>query len=164
MAILHQQLYTGKEITDVNMEDYLRELANNIVGQYAKAEKSPTLDISVHEVLMNVDQAISVGLIVNELLTNALKHAFPTERSESGLIEVIMSNAEKGGWMLTVRDNGIGGRSEIPAGEQKGNDAFGRRLVSLLAQKLGAMVQTKDDNGTEITIRIPQLAANEASQ
>ena len=146
------------------MEKYLRELANNIMSQYAKAENSVVLDISVNKVSMNVDQAIPIGLMVNELLTNALKHAFPTGKSDSGLIEIVLRNADEGGWVLMVRDNGIGVESEIRAGQEQGNEAFGRRLVSLLAQKLGATVLTTVDCGTSITIQIPHLSSNVASQ
>lgn len=163
MAILHKQLYSGKEITDVDMEPYLQELARNIVGQHTSGDSIPELDIRIRDVVMKVEEAIPVGLIVNELLTNALKHAFPDERAQPGRIEVKMESSPAGeGWLLVVSDNGVGAR--LPENEQGvEGDSFGRRLVGLLAQKLRATVHTQNENGTRVTVGIPYQAATEAS-
>ena len=111
--------------------------------------------IETHGITMEVENAILIGLIVNELLTNVLKHAFPGKTVTQPEVSVTMQ-ADAGGYLLSIRDNGVGmPASKINASSE---ETFGQRLVRSLSQKLRASIQVSIDNGTLFTIRLPEQA------
>jgi two-component system, sensor histidine kinase PdtaS len=153
MAILHKNLYAGDNLTLVKIQDYFDGLVTSILNSYQKSEKEINISISAHNIVMDVESVIPIGLIVNELITNSLKHAFVNENSEKPKISIQMKEDENG-YELSVKDNGVGIREDISKESTK--ETFGQRLIGSFVQKLKATLKTYNNNGTEVTISIPK--------
>jgi len=161
MALVHESLYRSDRLTAIVMEDYFRKLADHLIESYSGRDRPVTVSIRAGTISLPLETAVIYGLIVNELVTNALKHAFPGNRK--GRIEITMSRAEeaatapaaarKGGIVLSVFDDGIG----LPE-EKKGGaaDSLGLRLVANLAGQLDGTIEVRNDGGTEIRILFPE--------
>ena len=108
MGMIHQKLYQGKSLASVEMKDYFINLGNYIIHAFG-AENRILVDCDMKRMELDVDMAIPIGLIVNELLTNALKHAFPDHGE--GLVTISLSNRSSY-LLLEVSDNGIGMKKE----------------------------------------------------
>lgn len=135
MGLIHQRLYHGEEVTTIYLPDYLRELSESLLDTY-RLDHRVDLDCRVDEVDLDVDQAISLGLIVNELITNSLKYAFPDGRR--GMIWIVLKRTTAGEVELTVSDNGVG---QDAAAALDSSTAFGTELIAMMAQKLRATLQ-----------------------
>lgn len=155
MAILHKNLYTGTDFVRVDMQRYFEEMADNILKSYKNSDTAIRRVIETQGITMEVENAILIGLIVNELLTNVLKHAFPGKHVAQPEVSITMQ-ADAGGYLLSIRDNGVG----MPASKinATSEETFGQRLVRSLSQKLRASIQVSIDNGTLFTIRLPEQA------
>ena len=140
MALIHEILYGSENLARVDFLGYLEALASNLASTYAGATCMPRIHCSGERVGLPIDQAVPLGLIANELMTNALKHAFPPgwKAEEELSISVALEAAGEGGVVLEVSDNGIGmpePRREGSAGEGK---SLGLKLVDVLGKQLGA--------------------------
>ncbi|MBK7556289.1 MAG: sensor histidine kinase [Flavobacteriales bacterium] len=105
MALIHQDLYREGDLTGVQMEDYVAKLANGLVTSYSMTDRVQ-LDLRVHPINLDVDTAVPLGLILNELITNALKYAWPDGRP--GRLQVSMSVSTEDALLVDVIDDGIG--------------------------------------------------------
>ena len=152
MGILHQKLYQSEHLAFIEMKNYFQNLAENILDSYNETERI-TVNIDMPEIEMDVDTAVPVGLIVNELLTNSLKYAFPN--GEKGEINLNLQNTEKDNFILKLSDNGIG----KPANEKAKGTGFGSQLVSLLTRQIEGKLMEYNDKGTMISIQFKRQAA-----
>lgn len=153
MAILHKNLYVGEDLNMVNIQDYFEGLVNSILSSYDKSEKEIDLEIKAKDILLDVESVIPIGLIVNELVTNSLKHAFPDVKEEKPSIEVKMTE-KKNYYTLRVTDNGVGIENEVINQGEK--ESFGQRLIRSLSQKLKASVSINNDKGTVVSFVLPK--------
>ena len=154
MALVHEHLYQSNNLQSVPVTVYLGALLEEVVhSQPAAAQVS--CDVNIQELVLPVDQAIPCGLIVNELVTNALKHAFPA----GGPGRVTVSIAEIPGDCieLTVADDGVGSRSERGFA---GGTGFGLSLVSMLVDQLHGTLSMEHARGTRITLRFGRRRAS----
>lgn len=157
MGIIHQKLYQGEHLASIEMRDYFVNLGENILDSF-NADGRIKVSCSMPELVLDVDTAISVGLIANELLTNALKYAFTGKETGEitiGLtaVHVANTNIEKLSipsdlLMLKIADNGIGKQEN---GKVKGT-GFGTQLVSLLTQQLDGTLTYENNNGTIVSL------------
>jgi two-component sensor histidine kinase len=146
MGILHQKLYQNEHLAFIEMKNYFVNLTENILDSY-NATELVTVEFPMENLELDVDTAMPVGLIVNELLTNALKYAFPAGRS--GKIKLSLNQIGANLMELRIEDNGIGKVLNVTP---KGT-GFGTQLVGLLTQQLdGKLLQTVE-NGTTISIQ-----------
>ena len=153
MCILHQKLYQSEHIDFVEMKNYFKNLCENILDSYNETNRIK-VDIDMKEVELDVDTAVPVGLIVNELITNALKYAFPS--GKKGNIKLSLENVNDDNLSLKISDDGIGKTLNTPA---KGT-GFGTQLVELLTQQIDGKLVQKINNGTLIIINFKrQIAA-----
>tara|TARA_R110000765_G_scaffold30520_2_gene71996 strand:+ start:14781 stop:16742 length:1962 start_codon:yes stop_codon:yes gene_type:complete len=151
MGMIHQKLYLGEKLSTVEMKDYFINLADYIIDSYGK-NNLVTVDIVMDELELDVDMAIPIGLIVNELITNSLKYAFPEERK--GNIHLALKL--KGDLLvLEVNDNGIGIQSENSAG----GTGFGTHLVDLLVKQLDGKMILVTSHGTSVSIEFQNIKA-----
>jgi two-component sensor histidine kinase len=142
MSMIHQKLYQGRSIAAIEMKDYFVNLGNSLINSYG-AEQRITLRCEMKDIDLDVDMAIPIGLIVNELLTNSMKYAFPDDRAG----EITLALWEKGSLLhLTVNDNGIG-RMVDKATEGTG---FGSQLIDLLTRQLDGKMKLTVDKGTRV--------------
>jgi PAS domain S-box-containing protein len=147
MGLIHQTLYQSKDFAKVDFRHFLDSLVPMLVGSYGANPDRIGLSIEAEQVLLPINAAIPFGLIVNELISNALKHAFPGGRT--GQIRVRSSSEPGGRTVLSVADDGIG----IPDGiDLAKTSTLGLQLVSLLADQLGGKIVMRRSDPTEFVL------------
>jgi two-component system, sensor histidine kinase PdtaS len=153
MGILHQKLYQSEHLAFIEMKNYFQNLSENILDSYNETDRIK-VEIEMKEVDLDIDTAVPLGLIVNELLTNSLKYAFPV--GTKGIIKLSLESLENGDFNLKVSDNGIG---KILNAKAKGT-GFGTQLVDLLTRQIDGKLVQEVSNGTMISINFKrQMAA-----
>jgi PAS domain S-box-containing protein len=148
MAYIHESLYQNKSFTSVNFSDYIATLSNNIIQSYSVSEEKVKLVLNLEKINLNLDNSIPTGLIVNELITNAIKHAFPS--GTKGFINVNLKS-ENNTVYLEVKDNGVGFDSNV---DFRNTNSLGLQLVSTLIDQIEGDLKFKSekDKGTEVLI------------
>lgn len=147
MALIHEKLYRSPELAQVNFGDYIHDLVAFLFRSFRSSSRGINLHIEVEPIGLPVDIATPCGLILNELVSNALKHAFPNE--QGGTISVILREADDGRVRLTVADTGVGLAREINLHQP---ETLGLQLVSLLVEQIGGTVELLSQAGTQVTI------------
>jgi two-component sensor histidine kinase/integral membrane sensor domain MASE1 len=145
IALIHEILYESRDYSEMPFSDYVRGLANSIL-QLSGSPAHVSLELALEPLSLPVDKAIPCGLILNELIVNALKHAFPADRP--GKIRVELHSREAHRVALVVRDDGIGVAE--PSNADKGE--LGMQLVRTLAQQIGADLSVKHAAGTSVEL------------
>ncbi|WP_394846454.1 PAS domain S-box protein [Pendulispora brunnea] len=149
IALIHEKLYQFQDYARVPFSEYAKSLAGNVLAA-GIAPSNIALQLAVEDLTIAVDRAIPCGLVLNELMTNALKHAFPDGRR--GTIRVGLSRLEDGLLQLSVRDDGVG----LPAGvDVQRAGSLGLQLVSTLAEQLEGTVTVRNDLGTTFELTFP---------
>lgn len=152
MQLLYDRLYrSGGNLSRVNLAGYIHDLVDNLFTAYNVKNDRIQLINQIPPVELNISQTVPLGLIVNELISNALKHAFPSDRS--GTLSITFLREEGANfWTLRVADDGVG----LPAGfDPWQSTGFGFQLISLLVSQLGGTIETRRDGGTSFTITLP---------
>ncbi len=148
MALMHEQLYCSGDMAMVDFKGYVDGLLKGLVRSYGMPP-GVTLDVDIGDVSFGMDTAIPCGLIINELLSNALKHAFPA--GKRGRVDVSLHPADAGGYELVVKDTGVGLPEDLDFREA---GTLGLRLVRTLAEgQLEGSVEMKTNGGTEVRVR-----------
>jgi len=144
MGMIHQKLYLGENMATIEMKDYFSNLSDYIINSFGKdSHVAMALDMEKFE--LDVDMAIPIGLIVNELITNSLKYAFPDDRKG----KIRLSLKEKGDLIiLEVTDNGVG----IQLSKEAVGTGFGTKLVELLVKQLDGKMELQTTHGTSVFI------------
>lgn len=145
MGILHQKLYQGEHLAFIEMKNYFENLCINILDSYNETERIK-VTIEMNEFELDVDTAMPLGLIVNELLTNSLKYAFP--KGEKGNIELSIRELSENNFQLKIGDNGVGKSLDTKAN----GTGFGSQLVDLLTRQIDGKLSQDVSNGTMILI------------
>jgi two-component sensor histidine kinase len=148
MATVYEKLYQSPNLSELNAGEYLSSLVRNIQGSYAAIGTGIEVKTELEDVILNPDAAIPLGLIATELVSNCLKHAFPS--SANGRIEVSLRSVMDRQVELKVRDNGIGLPESTDA---TGSTSLGLRLVGIFVQQLGGELHIIRDAGTAISVR-----------
>jgi PAS domain S-box-containing protein len=144
MSLIHEQLYQSHDVDKIDFCEYLQRLVSNLYSSTSFNTNQVELQLDIKSTLLNIDAAILMGLIVNELLTNAFKYAFPSDTQ--GLIEVILyKSIEDGNLHLIIRDNGIGLPIDV---DFNATASLGLRLVRILTQQLRANLDLSRSIGT----------------
>jgi two-component sensor histidine kinase len=142
MSLIHEQIYQSETLADLNFGAYIEALSGRLFGAYCVDPSRIRLDLNVGPIRLGVDQAIPCGLILNELLSNSLKHAFGDGRE--GVIRISLSRTGSGEVALAVADNGIG----LPADFQVENSrTLGLQVVATLIHQLGATLFVTGEGG-----------------
>lgn len=149
MAMIHQKLYLDNELAAVDMSDYLKNLSLSLANSFGFDNTNVRTTIELPGKSMDIDRAIPIGLIVNELLTNAFKHAF--KDIAHPLISISLKQTEEKTIELKVADNGKGLQ---PAADLKKSGSFGMKLVHTLVDQLNGELSLKQNPGTVFTIAI----------
>jgi two-component sensor histidine kinase len=145
MALIHQKLYQRDTLAAIEMKDYLSNLTTSLIGTFAADPGRIRVNLGMPELELDVDTAVPLGLIVNELITNSLKYAFPDGRAG----EITVSLTREGGQLeLLVADNGVG-KANTASGT-----AFGSQLVKLLTAQLGGTLEQGREGGYWTKVRV----------
>jgi len=149
MALIHEHLYRSKDLARINFAEYIENLVSYLFRSYSIGTDAITLRIAGDDASLKVDSAISYGLIINELISNALKHAFP--RGKRGEIRIILQAGE-GRITLRVSDNGIGLPPDL---DWHNTESLGLQLVNMLTDQLGGTIELDKSGGTAFTMTFP---------
>lgn len=154
MALIHEKLYQSEDMVSVDFADYLQTLGNYLAQSYTFRGKDIKLKLNVEKVFLGMDTAIPLGIIINELVSNALKHAFSDSQSGEVSINLWKEEKEKETFTLVVRDNGKG----FPEGlDFRNTDSLGLQLVTNLVDQIDGSIELDTRNGTEFKLRFQEL-------
>ena len=149
MALIHETLYQSEDFANIDFDGYLWALINNLFISYGINPEKISMKIKTNDLSLALDYAIPCGLIINELVSNCLKHAFPDERE--GEIQIVLQEISENEIELTVSDNGIGIPEEFDFGT---TESLGLDLVKVLAEhQLGGRIEMNGTGGTRFSIR-----------
>lgn len=146
MSLIHEQLYESENLAEIDFRQYINELVSYISDTYLTQENDIVLKTAVEDIFLGIDTAIPLALIVNELISNAVKYAFP-ERKRGGRVDISLQ--KKDNYVLTVRDNGIGLPAEFDSSVP---DSLGYQLITALIDQLQGKMEIESDSGTVVTI------------
>jgi PAS domain S-box-containing protein len=146
MSFIHESLYQTKDFSNINFTEYVTNLSNNLVHSYQSFEEQVNLDLKIQDVFLNLDLAIPCGLIINEILSNALKYAFP--KNNKGKINIRLTH-RKQVITLVIQDNGVGLPAHI---DYNNTESLGLQLVVTLVDQLGGTIKLDRTIGTKFTI------------
>ncbi len=149
IALVHEQLYHSGDLAEVACRDYVAELTGHILSLTSVSHRV-AIEMLVDDLRLSVDVAVPLGLIINELVTNALKHAFPGDTR--GKISIRLHGSEEGQATLIVADNG---RGVSAATRPRRRPSLGVQLVTSLARQLRGKLQRSETGGTTVSLEFP---------
>ena len=148
MALVHDKLYRSKDLAYIDFREYIKDLAENQLSSYGGNRDRVSLKVAAEELFFEIDLATPCGLIISELVSNALKYAFP--RNRKGEIKIALSAIDGDQFELIVSDDGVGIPADVGFENSK---SFGLYLVRLLVEQLDGTVDRDRDGGTTFRIR-----------
>jgi two-component sensor histidine kinase len=147
MSLIHERLYQSPNLASVDMGEYTRNLVSDLQHFYRTEESSVRLTVKIDDIHLGITEAIPCGLIINELVSNALKHAFPN-RGE-GEITIQLQKRDTNRTMLTVSDSGTGFPEDL---DPRNSPSLGLTIVNSLVQQLNGAIELDRRGGTTFTI------------
>lgn len=151
MSLVHEKLYLSPDLSHIDMANYLQSLSTDLFHSSRVDKNKVDIKVEAEEVQVSIDKAIPLGLILNELISNSLKHAFPGGRS--GQIRVGLAPVDKGRILLTAWDNGIGFPKDM---DLRKTQSMGFRVVMALVRQLNGTIGFHQEVGTEVRITLPK--------
>jgi PAS domain S-box-containing protein len=149
ISAIHEQLLQMQGVKELDIKDYLESLCKNLVSTYSYGNLQFELETQVDSATLDIDRVLSIGMIVNEIMSNTIKYAYP--ETGSGKIYVFLKNKDNES-ELTVSDDGIG----IPAEKTANmNDSYGMQLINIFTQQIDGTLEIKNTNGTKFCIKFP---------
>jgi PAS domain S-box-containing protein len=146
MSLIHEQLYRSDNLASIDFAEYVRELTTHVSRSVGAATRDVSVRVDVQPTPLSIELAVPCGMIVNELVTNAMEHAFPDGRS--GEIRVGFRSYDRR-LELTVCDNGVG---LTPLDDKGDAQSLGLKVVRALAEQIGGTLQLKHHDGTQCTV------------
>ncbi|MCJ7600099.1 MAG: PAS domain S-box protein [Desulfobulbaceae bacterium] len=150
MALIHERLYQSEDLARIDFKEYMERLVQGIADTYKRDDVH--LSVEMESIALDVNVGIPCGLIVNELITNSFKHAFP--EGKKGLIRVGINKNSEGNYVLTVEDNGIGFPAEK---DLRDTSSLGLRLVMVLTSQINGTITFSRSEGTRFCITFPVI-------
>ena len=158
MALIHQKLYDSPDLVQIDFAEYLRSLASALFSSYGLGSQGISLKLSVDSLRLDINSAVPCGLIINELISNSLKHAFPTGQGE---ISVDCHPDGDHKVALTVGDNGGGFPDDL---DFRKTDSLGLQLVNTLTKQLGGTIELDRRLGTAFKLKFPASETDRGDQ
>lgn len=153
MALLHESLYQSHNLSQIDFPEYIRQLAAHLFHSYGVAAERIHLRTDLDSLSLHLDAAVPCGLIINELISNSLKYAFPDGRE--GEIRIELHDHADGMARLIVADNGVGLKADV---DWVNTRSLGLRLVRTLAEQLGAKIEVHSTAGLEVRLAFAAAA------
>jgi PAS domain S-box-containing protein len=150
MALIHEKLYRSTDLKRINFGEYVRTLSNDLFRTYVGDPSRVRLNIDVEDVMLDINTSIPLGLILNELVSNSLKHAFPDERTGEINVVFTLTNDE---YQLKVSDTGIGFPPDL---DYRNTDSLGMQLVTSLTSQIDGELELDTTKGTEFCIKFKE--------
>jgi two-component sensor histidine kinase len=146
MSFIHETLYRTSDFSNINFSDYLRSLVVNLIQSYRLQNTTIKFNPDIDEVSLNIDQAIPCGLMVNEIISNAVKYAFVGRQNGTISVQLKLNKSQVS---LSISDDGVG----LPANFQyEKTDSLGVQLIYTLIEQLDGQLGVKSDSGTQFLI------------
>ena len=153
MSLIHESLYQSDNLLEINFEDYIRTLATGLCRFYTIPGVEVQLEVLVDQVALELDTAVPCGLIINELISNALKHGFKAEQAQSAVIDVQFVK-DRDWYRLKISDNGCGLPSDF---DPKQSGSMGMEIVDILTQQLEGRLSFYSEEGAQFLIEFPAV-------
>jgi two-component sensor histidine kinase len=150
MGLIHEKLYQTADQRGISFAGYVRDLATHLRRSYAGNSEAVVMGIDMEDVSLTIDVSVPCGLIINELLSNSLKYAFPDGRR--GTIGVTLRRSENGMVVLTIRDDGVGMPRDL---DYRNPATLGLRIVNILVEQVKGTLALDPGPGTSFTITFP---------
>ena len=147
MALIHQSLYNSENLNKIDLSNYIHNLVNNLFKVYSANSKQIKLQMEIEDIDLALDKAIPFGLIINELVSNSLKHAF--SKNDNGKISVKLKKDRKNRISLDVYDNGKGFPEDL---DYKNSDSLGLNLIYTMTKQMDGKIVIEKKNGTHVKI------------
>ncbi|MCL5038076.1 MAG: response regulator [Chloroflexi bacterium] len=151
MALIHESLYGSEDMVSIDFADYVRKMANYLYRSHGINTDKIIFKTDISDIFLGIDTAIPCGLIINELITNSLKHSFPGGRK--GTIEISLKR-DNGGYILVIRDDGASISEEV---DLKSSETLGLQLVYDLIAQIDGKLELDRRGGTEFRIKFKEL-------
>jgi PAS domain S-box-containing protein len=153
MALIHEKLYQSRSFGTIDLTEYLTRLIQYLFRSYEERSAGVTLDMDVRDISLDIDTALPCSLIINELVSNSLKYAFPD--GQGGKIGIRVTKDEGSVYTMEIRDNGVGLPLDL---DLERTETLGLRLVyGLAVNQLGGSIETGTGRGTSFIIRFPEM-------
>lgn len=149
MALLHESLLQEYTLDVINAQEYFKHLTDNLIESYAVG-KQIKVNLSVESIDFSMQTLTPLGLIVNEIITNSLKHAF--KQVQEGLITINLYEKSKNKYLLQIADNGVGHKATTAS-----NNGLGTKLISIFVRQLNGSVEVLSNKGTQYNIVFEQI-------
>ncbi|WP_291907261.1 sensor histidine kinase [Chitinophaga sp. CB10] len=149
MSLIHKKLYLSEQVNMIYMPDYLAELVNDLKESFGVSHKI-RFDVQVEELLMDATQAVPLGLIINEAVTNCVKYAFPDNQPGTVLVQMRKTGGDT--LRVTIADNGVGLPADVSAGFE---NSLGMNIIQGLSGDLDGRCKIETASGTSITVEFP---------
>jgi len=151
IAQVHRRLYTSNDVENVDMQEYLGALVDELADTWSSEAQPRALSLAAEPIRLATDRAVSLGVIVTELVTNACKYAYPNGPGE---VRVALTRTAEGEFLLAVEDDGCG----MPADAAPRGTGLGTKLIRAMAQSLQSIVEyDRTHNGVRATLRAAVL-------
>ena len=147
MALIHENLYRSENLADIKFLNYVKSLACNLSRSYAEQQRKVRFKFDIEDIYMPIDTGIPCGLILNELISNSLKFAFP--KKNVGIIEIKLIKTGEGEFELSVSDNGVGMDKSF---DWKKSKSLGLKIVNKLIQQIDGTIESDFSEGTKFII------------
>ncbi len=147
MALVHEQLYKSRDFTFINLKDYITQLSSRLMRSYSIVPGKIDLKLDIDNFKLTITKAVPCGLIINELISNTLKYAFPDDTKGYLWIKLHKNDNEK--CLLSIKDNGIGLTKDFNSQKP---DALGFKLVTMLIEQIDGRLKINGDKGAEFII------------
>lgn len=153
MALIHEKLYQSKDLSKIDFAEYIRDLTFNLLRSYKTNSQIISLKTTVNDIWLNIDTAIPCGLIINELVSNSLKHAFTPTNRENQISINLNSDGDKK-FLLIISDNGCGFPQEL---DFRNTESLGLELVCTLTEQLEGTIELDSSTGTSFKIKFSEI-------
>ena len=150
MGLIHEKLYQAEDLARINYAEYIRSLTSYLFSTYRVAKEDISLAFDIWDISLDINKAIPCSLIINELLSNSLKYAFPN--GVKGLLRIMMHRNNGHGFVLMLGDNGVGLPEDM---DFRNTDSLGLQLVNTLVSQLNGTIELDRNGGATFTILFP---------
>ncbi|MGB7087676.1 MAG: histidine kinase dimerization/phosphoacceptor domain -containing protein [Phormidesmis sp.] len=147
MALVHEKLYQTDDLGKINLREYIQVLSSYLMRSYEVNPKSIDLIVEIDDIFLEIDTAVSCGLIINELTSNSLKYAFSDGRD--GIIEIRAETTDENAFFISYRDNGVGLPENFNIDE---TETLGLQLISSLTEQLGGNLDVISHSGAQFKL------------
>lgn len=145
MVLIHENLYQRENVGQIDFQEYIDSLSQNVKATFGEANKNILVVVKAKEIYFDIETAVPLGIIINELITNAMKHAFP--KNKNGIITIGITESENSVYEMIIEDNGIGTTHPL-----KSKKSLGLELVTLLVLQLKGTFIQENNKGTQYRI------------